>query len=61
YAKVLKKSPEDYAAIKNCCVIATKQNDAKLLKKYLPLLEKYGSESDKATASARLAALAAKK
>ena len=54
YNKVLKIKPDDYTAIKNCIIIARKQRDIKLEKKYLPLIIKYGTEADKITAEARL-------
>ena len=57
YNKVLKIKPDDYTAIKNCVIIARKQKDVKLEKKYLPLMVKYGSGSDKITAEARLKSL----
>lgn len=54
YTKVLKAYPEDYSAIKNCVILARKQNNEKLEKKYLNLLVEYGNESDKLSAKARL-------
>jgi tetratricopeptide (TPR) repeat protein len=54
YSKVLKLDPANYPAIKNSCIIANKTQDKKLLKKYLPMLVKYGSEADKLSAQARL-------
>jgi tetratricopeptide (TPR) repeat protein len=54
YNKVLKSYPEDYTAIKNCVIVARKQNNEKLEKKYLNLLVEYGNESDKLSAKARL-------
>ncbi len=57
YNKVLKIRPDDYTAIKNCVIIARKQKNVKLEKKYLPLMAKYGSGSDKITAEARLKSL----
>lgn len=57
YNKVLKVSPGDYAAIKNCIIAARKMKNIKLEKKYLPLLVEYGPESEKNAAEARLQAL----
>lgn len=54
YNKVLKAYPEDYTAIKNCVILARKQNNAKLEKKYLNLLVEHGNEADKLSAKARL-------
>lgn len=54
YTKVLKSYPDDYTAIKNCVLLARKQNNVKLEKKYLQLLAQHGTESEKLTASARL-------
>lgn len=57
YNKVLKVSPGDYAAIKNCIIAARKMKNIKLEKKYLPLLIQYGPEREKIAAEARLEAL----
>ncbi|MCQ2183093.1 MAG: hypothetical protein MJY89_06800 [Bacteroidales bacterium] len=38
YNKVLKINPKDYTAAKNCVVVARKENNVKLEKKYLPIL-----------------------
>ena len=57
YNKVLKSHPDDYTAIKNCIILARKQKDLKLEKKYLQKLVEYGNEKDKVTAEARLKAL----
>ena len=57
YNKVLKVSPGDYAAIKNCIIAARKMKNTKLEKKYLPLLIEYGPENEKKAAEARLEAL----
>ena len=54
YNKVLKDYPDDYAAIRNCVIIARKQNNPKLEKKYLQKLVEHGTESDKLSAQARL-------
>lgn len=57
YNKVLKIDPEDYTAIKNSILIAKKDKNTKLEKKYLQMLAKYGPASDKLAAEARLKAL----
>ena len=57
YNKVLKKHPDDYTAIRNCVLAARKQQNVKLEKKYLEMMLKYGSESEKLQAEARLAML----
>ena len=57
YSKVLKKSPEDYTAIKNSALAARKMQNSKLEKKYLQLLVKYGPENEAVAAEARLQAL----
>lgn len=54
YNKVLKAYPEDYTAIKNCVLLARKQNNVKLEKKYLQMLVLYGTDTEKMTAKARL-------
>ena len=54
YTKVLKSYPDDYTAIRNCVLIARKQNNVKLEKKYLQLLAEHGTESDKLSAKGRL-------
>lgn len=54
YSKVLKKSPEDYTAIKNSALAARKMQNSKLEKKYLQLLVKYGPENEAVAAEARL-------
>lgn len=55
YKKVLKINPKDYAAIKNCVLMARKDKNVKLEKKYLPLLiETTPSESERMSAEARL-------
>lgn len=61
YGKALKLDPDNYPAIKNCSVIAIKNNDAKLMKKYLPMLVRCGSDSEKKTAQTRLELLNRKK
>lgn len=58
YNKVLKIDPRDYTAIKNCVLIARRDKNAKLEKKYLPMLvEVSEDEAEKASAEARLNAL----
>ncbi|MGN0188156.1 MAG: tetratricopeptide repeat protein [Candidatus Cryptobacteroides sp.] len=55
YDKVLKISPKDYTAAKNCILIARKQKSAKLEKKYLPvLIEVSPDEKERMSAKARL-------
>ena len=54
YNKVLKSYPDDYTAIKNCVIVARKQNNSKLEKKYLNMLVEHGTEADKLSAKARL-------
>ncbi len=62
YDKVLKIDPANYTAIKNSVLMARRENNAKLEKKYLPMLVKYGAdESEKAAAQARLNLLTTKK
>ena len=58
YNKVLKKSPDDYTAIKNCVLLARSDKNIKLEKKYLPMLVRVTpDETEKASAQARLNAL----
>lgn len=54
YNKVLKAYPDDYTAIKNCVLLARKQNNVKLEKKYLQMLVQHGTDTEKMTAKARL-------
>lgn len=54
YNQVLKRYPEDYTAIKNCVLLARRQKNVKLEKKYLQKLAIYGGEADKLSAQARL-------
>ena len=62
YNKVLKKEPDNYTAIKNCVLMARRDKNVKLEKKYLPMLVKYSpDETEKISASARLEALNSKK
>lgn len=58
YNKALKLKKDDYPAIKNSALIATKLNDKRLQKKYLKLLAEYGaSEAEKLSARAKLESL----
>lgn len=58
YNKVLKINPKDYTAAKNCVVMARKEKDTKLEKKYLPILiEATDSEAEKESCRQRLNAL----
>ena len=62
YNKVLKAEPGNYTAIKNCVLMATRDKNVKLEKKYLPMLAKYGqSDAEKMSAQARIDALNSKK
>lgn len=61
YDKVLKIQPENYTVIKNCATASIQLKDVKLQKKYLPMLVKYGSESEKLSAQARLDSISGKK
>ena len=62
YDQVLKKHPDDATAIRNGILLARQKKDVKLEKKYLALMAQYGAtETDKASASARLQALNQKK
>ena len=54
YNKVLKSHPSDYTAIKNCVLLARKQKNEKMEKKYLQMLAEHGTQSDKLSAKARL-------
>lgn len=58
YKQVLKKHPDDYAAIKNCVLLARSCKNVKLEKKYLPMLIRVTpDETEKASATARLQSL----
>lgn len=58
YNKVLKKHPDDLTALRNCVVLARHEKNAKLEKKYLPLLIKYtDNPTEKASSEARLSAM----
>ena len=62
YDTVLKIDPSNYTAIKNSVLMARRDKNVKLEKKYLPMLAKYGAdEAEKASAQARLTALNTKK
>lgn len=58
YNKVLKKDPDNYTAIKNCVLLARKDKNLKLEKKYLPMLIRVTtSDSERAAAQARLSVI----
>lgn len=62
YQKVLKIKPDDYAAAKNCVIIARRDKNIRLEKKYLPvLIATAPTESERASCRARLDALSQKK
>ena len=62
YNQVLKKHPDDVTAIRNCILLARNKKDVKLEKKYLAMMAQHGAtETDRASASARLEALNKKK
>ena len=62
YNKVLKIDPKDYTAAKNCVIMARKEKNTKLEKKYLPvLMEATDSETERAACNARLESLQKKK
>ena len=55
YKKVLKIDPKDYVAVKNCVLIARKDKNVKMEKKYLPtLIEVTPSEAERRAAQSRL-------
>lgn len=54
YNKVLRDYPDDYTAIKNCVLLARRQNNVKLEKKYLQKLAVHGSDAEKLSAKSRL-------
>ena len=60
YDKVLKKSPDDYTAAQNGMLAARRMKNLKLEKKYLTLIARYGSETERMQAQARLDAMKAK-
>ena len=57
YDKALKIKPDDMTAIKSCVNIALLEKDKKLMKKYLPMMAKYGNETEKLQAQIRLDSL----
>lgn len=58
YNKVLKIDPKDYTAAKNCVLLARKEKDKKLEKKYLPvLMQASSSEAERESCRQRLEAL----
>lgn len=62
YTKVLKLEPDNYTAIKNSVLMARRDKNVKLEKKYLPLLARYGAdENERKAAQVRLEALNTKK
>ena len=62
YEKVLKITPDDYAAARNCVVAARKEKNVRLEKKYLPVLIRATSdEIERRGYEARLDALNKKK
>ena len=62
YNKVLKIKKDDVTAIRNCILLARTGKDVKLEKKYLPMMVRYGeTETDRASAKARLEYLGTKK
>lgn len=54
YDKVLKKHPEDYTAQQNALLAARRMNNTKLIRKYLNIILKHGSEKDRLMAKGRL-------
>jgi len=55
YNKVLKAKKDDLTAIKNCILIARRDKNIKLEKKYLPMMVKYAdNDTDRNSAQARL-------
>ncbi len=62
YNKVLKKHPDDLTAIQNCIILARKEKNLKLEKKYLPMMIKYApEEKDRTSAEMRLRSISGKK
>lgn len=62
YNQVLKKHPDDNTAIRNGILLARAKKDVKLEKKFLAMMAQYGAtDTDKASATARLQALEKKK
>ena len=46
YDKVLKKQKDDYTAMQNALLASRKLKNAKLEKKYMTMMAKYGPEKD---------------
>ena len=62
YKKALKVNPKDYSAAKNCVILARKEKNLRLEKKYLPMLiETTPSESERIACQVRLENLEKKK
>ena len=62
YEKVLKAHPDDLTAIRNCILIARREKNEKMEKKYLAMMVKYAyNESDRLSSSTRLEYLNGKK
>ena len=62
FDQVLKKDPSNSTALKNCILMARSKKDLNLEKKYLAQMARNGeTETDRASAQARLDALATKK
>ena len=58
YNKALKVDPDNYSAVKNCVLLARKDKNVKLEKKYLQKLAVIGAtDNEKAAAKARLESL----
>ncbi len=57
YAKVLKKRPDDYTAIKNGALASRKAGNKKSELKYLELLAEHGTENERIAAKGRIQAL----
>lgn len=60
YDKVLKKHQDDYTAAQNGMLAARRMKNLKLEKKYLTLIAKYGPDTERVQAQARLDAMKAK-
>ena len=60
YDKVLKKHQDDYTAAQNGMLVARRMKNLKLEKKYLTLIAKYGPDTERVQAQARLDAMKAK-
>ena len=62
FDKVLASHPSDMVALKNCLLLARSKKDVKLEKKYLALMAQNGeTETDRASAQARLDGLSKKR